>query len=146
VVEIIENGKPRTVSATSTIVEDGMVITTRSPALESFRKIYLQALLRNHYGDCVAPCVARCPAHIDIQKYLYHVANGNFVEALAVIRENNPFPSVCGRVCPHPCEAECRRNAVDSPVNINGVKRFIGDFGQLPDRGVHTLRGRGHRA
>ncbi len=128
VVEIIENGKPRTVSATSTIVEDGMVITTRSPALESFRKIYLQALLRNHYGDCVAPCVARCPAHIDIQKYLYHVANGNFVEALAVIRENNPFPSVCGRVCPHPCEAECRRNAVDSPVNINGVKRFIGDF------------------
>ena len=127
-VELLENGRPRIISATATTVEEGMVINTRSPSLESFRKIYLQALLRNHYGDCIAPCVARCPAHIDIQKYLYHVANGNFVEALAVIKENNPFPSVCGRVCPHPCEVHCRRNAVDSPVNINGVKRFIGDF------------------
>ncbi|MHB8111648.1 MAG: NAD(P)-binding protein [Syntrophorhabdaceae bacterium] len=127
-VELIDKGKPRIISATGTTVEDGMVINTRSTALESFRKIYLQALLRNHYGDCVAPCVNRCPAHIDIQKYLYHVANGNFAEALRVIKENNPFPSVCGRVCPHPCEAECRRNAVDFPVNINGVKRFVGDF------------------
>ncbi len=127
-VELLDNGKPHIISATGTLIADGMVIATRTPALESFRKIYLQALLRNHYGDCVAPCVNRCPAHIDIQKYLYHVANGNFIEALRVIRENNPFPSVCGRVCPHPCEAECRRNAVDSPVNINGVKRFIGDY------------------
>lgn len=127
-VEVVENGRARTVAATATAIAEGMVVTTRSPGLENFRKIYLQALLRNHYGDCLAPCVARCPAHIDIQKYLYHVANGNFVEALAVIRENNPFPSVCGRVCPHPCEAHCRRNAVDSPVNINGVKRFIGDY------------------
>lgn len=129
VVELIEDGKSRIASATSTIVEDGMIINTRSPELESFRKIHLHSLLRNHYGDCVAPCVLRCPAHIDIQKYLYHVSNGNFTEALAVIKENNPFPSVCGRVCPHPCEDECRRNAVDTPVNINGVKRYVGDFG-----------------
>jgi formate dehydrogenase major subunit len=127
-VELWENGRSRIVSATSTMVAEGMIIVTHSPALESFRRIYLQSLLRNHYGDCVAPCVLRCPAHIDIQKYLYHVANGSFMEALAIIKENNPFPSVCGRVCPHPCEEECRRNAVDSPVNINGVKRFIGDF------------------
>ncbi len=128
VVEMAEKGKSRIVSATATTVAEGMVVTTRSPALENFRTIYLQALLRSHYGDCVAPCVVRCPGGIDIQKYLYHVANGNFVEALAVIKENNPLPSVCGRVCPHPCEDVCRRNAVDSPVNINGVKRFIGDF------------------
>lgn len=128
VVEVLENGKPRIVSATGTDIKEGMIINTRSPSLESFRMIYLQSLLRNHYGDCVAPCVLRCPGHIDIQKYLYHVANGSFVEALAVIKESNPLPSVCGRVCPHPCEAECRRNAIDSPVNINGVKRFIGDF------------------
>lgn len=127
-VEILDRGKSRIISATSTIVEEKMVVITRSAALDSFRKIYLQALLRNHYGDCVAPCVTRCPAHIDIQKYLYHVANGNFAEALRVIKENNPFPSVCGRVCPHPCETQCRRNAIDSPVNINGVKRFVGDF------------------
>lgn len=128
VVEVLENGKSRIVSATATTITEGMIVNTRSPALESFRRIYLQVLLRNHYGDCVAPCVVRCPGHIDIQKYLYHVANGSFVEALAVIKESNPFPSVCGRVCPHPCEEECRRNAIDSPVNINGVKRYIGDF------------------
>ncbi len=148
-VEVLNKGKPHIISATSTVIADGMIITTRSPALESFRKIYLQALLRNHYGDCVAPCVSRCPAHIDIQKYLYHVANGNFVEALRVIKESNPFPSVCGRVCPHPCETECRRNAVDSAVNINGVKRFIGDFDSyqaveftprlLPDTGKRAV-------
>ncbi|MBA4418375.1 MAG: hydrogenase [Syntrophus sp. (in: bacteria)] len=128
VVEVLEKGKALIVSATATTVEDGMIVHTRSPALESFRRIYIQSLLRSHYGDCVAPCVLRCPAGIDIQKYLYHVSNGNFIEALAVIKENNPLPSVCGRVCPHPCEGECRRNAVDTPVNINGVKRFIGDF------------------
>ncbi len=127
-VEILDGGTSRFVSATSTPVHDGMVIRTNSDAMDSFRKIYLQALLRNHYGDCVAPCVQRCPAHIDIQKYLYHVAAGNFAEALEVIKESNPLPSVCGRVCPHPCEADCRRNALDGAVNINAVKRFVADW------------------
>jgi len=128
IVELVNGKGAQFVSATSTIVKDGMVIRTESPALTSFRAIYLQSLLRNHYGDCVAPCVQRCPAHIDIQKYLYHVAAGNFREALQVIKASNPLPSVCGRVCPHPCEAECRRNAVDGAVNINAVKRFVADW------------------
>ena len=127
-VEIIGGPKTLFVSATSTPAEDGMVIRTRSEALESYRKIYLQALLRHHYGDCVAPCVLRCPAHIDIQKYIYHVHCGNFLEALAVIKDSNPLPAVCGRVCPHPCETDCRRNALDGAVNINGIKRFVADW------------------
>ncbi|GAB6271964.1 MAG: NAD(P)-binding protein [Smithella sp.] len=127
-VEIIDGPKTLFVSATSTPAEDGMVIRTRSEALESYRKIYLQALLRHHYGDCVAPCVLRCPAHIDIQKYIYHVHCGNFLEALAVIKDSNPLPAVCGRVCPHPCETDCRRNALDGAVNINGIKRFVADW------------------
>ena len=127
-VEIIDGPKTLFVSATSTPAEDGMVIRTRSEALEGYRKIYLQALLRHHYGDCVAPCVLRCPAHIDIQKYIYHVHCGNFLEALAVIKDSNPLPAVCGRVCPHPCEADCRRNALDGAVNINGIKRFTADW------------------
>jgi formate dehydrogenase major subunit len=129
-VEVADGDKTRFVSATSTFVSDGMVVRTDSDALSSYRKIYLQALLRNHYGDCVAPCVLRCPAHIDIQKYIYHVAGGNFMEALEVIKESNPLPAVCGRVCPHPCEADCRRNALDGAVNINGIKRFIADWDQ----------------
>jgi formate dehydrogenase major subunit len=91
-VELLDGDNVRFVSATSTKVAPGMKIRTESPALESFRKIYLQSLLRNHYGDCVAPCVQRCPANVDIQRYLYHVAAGNFTEALAVIKENNPCP------------------------------------------------------
>jgi len=123
-VEITEKGKTRFASAISTPVREGMEVRTESEALNHYRKIYLQALLRDHYGDCVAPCVQRCPAHIDIQKYIYHAAAGNFSEALQVIKEKNPLPAVCGRVCPHPCESECRRNALDGAVNINEIKRF----------------------
>ncbi|MCU0575842.1 MAG: [FeFe] hydrogenase, group A [Desulfobacterota bacterium] len=127
-VEVAEGPGRRFVSATSTHVTDGMEIFTESDALTSYRRIYLQALLRNHYGDCEAPCVLRCPARIDIQKYIYHVASGNFAEALEIIKDSNPLPAVCGRVCPHPCEAECRRNALDGAVNINGIKRFVADW------------------
>jgi formate dehydrogenase major subunit len=127
-VELLDGNKIRFISATSTYAAEGMVIRTKSVALDSYRRIYLQALLRNHWGDCVAPCVLRCPAHIDIQKYIYHVKCGNFSEALQVIKENNPFPSVCGRVCPHPCENDCRRNAVDKAVNINAIKKFVADW------------------
>ncbi|HNY64914.1 MAG TPA: NAD(P)-binding protein [Deltaproteobacteria bacterium] len=127
-VEVIEGGKTRFVSATSTRVSEGMIVRTQSDALTSYRRIYLQGLLKNHYGDCVAPCVQRCPANIDIQKYIYHVSSGNFAEALEVIKESNPLPGVCGRVCPHPCESECRRNAVDGAVNINAIKRFVADW------------------
>jgi formate dehydrogenase major subunit len=127
-VEVIDGIKTRFVSATSTQVSDGMIIRTQSAALQSYRHIYLQALLRHHYGDCIAPCVLRCPAHIDIQKYIYHVNCGNFLEALAVIKDSNPLPAVCGRVCPHPCETDCRRNAMEGAVNINGIKRFVADW------------------
>ncbi|MDD4240790.1 MAG: [FeFe] hydrogenase, group A [Smithellaceae bacterium] len=130
-VEVIEKGKILFVSATSTKASDGMVIRTQSDALTSYRRIYLQALLRHHWGDCVAPCVLRCPAAIDIQKYIYHVSCGNFTEALAVIKDANPLPAVCGRVCPHPCETDCRRNAIDGAVNINGIKRFVADWDAL---------------
>lgn len=144
-VEVADGTKTRFVSATSTLVQDGMVVRTTSEALKNYRKIYLQAILRHHYGDCAAPCVMRCPAHIDIQKYIYHVDSGNFREALEVIKERNPLPAVCGRVCPHPCESDCRRNATDGAVNINGIKRFVADWDQqklspykpdcLPDSG-----------
>ncbi len=127
-VELHETDGIRFVSATSTMAAEGMVIRTESDALTSYRKIYLQAILRHHYGDCTAPCVRRCPAHIDIQKYIYHVDAGNFREALETIKESNPLPAVCGRVCPHPCESDCRRNAVDGAVNINGIKRFVADW------------------
>ncbi len=130
VVEVTEDGRatPRDVKACLTPVREGMVITTHSPRLEAYRKVRLEQLLTDHNADCVAPCVQTCPANVDIQTYLRRVGDGNFEAALRVIKDRNPFPSVCGRVCPHPCEAACRRNLVDSAVAINHVKRFAADW------------------
>ncbi|NLI94078.1 MAG: FAD-dependent oxidoreductase [Peptococcaceae bacterium] len=128
VVELGEGSEQRDVKACHTPIREGMVISTNSPKLEHYRKIRLEQILADHNADCIAPCVMTCPANIDIQAYLRHAGNGNFETAIRVIKEKNPFPIVCGRVCPHPCEAQCRRNLVDSPVAINHVKRFIADW------------------
>ena len=127
-------GATRDVKACLTPVRPGMTVTTHSPRLEEYRKVRLQQLLCDHNADCVAPCVETCPANIDIQTYLSHVADGNFEAAIRVIKDRNPFPSVCGRVCPHPCETACRRNLVDEPVAINYVKRFAADWDMARDK------------
>src|SRR5690606_12286287 len=119
---------PRDVKACLTPVQPGMDIRTHTPRLEAYRKVRLEQILCDHNADCVAPCVQTCPANIDIQTYLRHVADGNYEAALRVIKDRNPFPSACGRVCPHPCESECRRSLVDEPVAINAVKRFVSDW------------------
>ena len=116
VVELPTEG--RDVKACQTPVIAGMQIVTNSPKIEAYRRVRLEQLLSTHNADCVAPCVQTCPANIDIQAYLRQVRNGNIEAALRVIKDRNPFPSACGRVCPHPCEAACRRNLVDSPVGI----------------------------
>ena len=74
-----------------------------------------------------SPCKLTCPAHIHVQGYIALIAQGKFNEALDVIREQIPFASVCGRVCTHPCEDECKRNEVDEPIAISALKRFAAD-------------------
>ncbi|MCL1898473.1 MAG: [FeFe] hydrogenase, group A, partial [Micrococcales bacterium] len=121
------------VKACITPVRDGMEITTQSEAILAYRRLRLEQLLTDHNADCVAPCELTCPAHIDIQRYLALVSDGNFEAAIRIIKDSNPFPSVCGQVCPHPCEAVCRRQLVDSSVGINHVKRFAAtwDLGRI---------------
>ena len=133
---VVEVGtdRPRDVKACVTPIQAGMTITTHSQRLEDYRKVRLEQMLCDHNADCVAPCVQTCPANIDIQTYLSHVADGNYEAAVRVIKNRNPFPSVCGRVCPHPCEAACRRNLVDEPVAINFVKRFASDWDRAQDQ------------
>jgi formate dehydrogenase major subunit len=128
IVELGSDNDARHVKACQTPIKSGMVIYTNSPSLESYRKVRLEQILSDHNADCIAPCVMTCPANIDIQSYLHHVNNGNLDAALKVIKDRNPFPVVCGRVCPHPCESQCRRNLVDSPVAINNIKRFVADW------------------
>jgi len=72
-------------------------------------------------------CANACPAHVNVPEYVALIAEGRFGEALDVIRRRNPFPSVCGRACDHPCEMFCRRGDLDAPVAIRHLKRFLTD-------------------
>ncbi len=79
------------------------------------------------------PCVALCPAHVDIPGYVALVGEGRYADAIRLIRKDNPFPTTCGFICEHPCEARCRRNMVDDAINIRGLKRVAADFaGKVP--------------
>ena len=80
-----------------------------------------------------APCTATCPAHINVQGYVNLAALGKFNDALKLIKKENPFPAVCGRVCHHPCEEACSRGEKDAPVAINAIKRFIAELELDPE-------------
>jgi NADPH-dependent glutamate synthase beta subunit-like oxidoreductase len=73
-------------------------------------------------------CKVGCPAHIDVQGFVSLAVKGKFQEALKLIKLASPFPSICGRVCPHPCESECYRDQIDKPVAIHAIERFLGDM------------------
>ena len=75
-----------------------------------------------------SPCKVECPAHIDVQGYVNLAGKGKFEEALQLIKLASPFPSICGRVCHHPCESECNRDQIDEPVGIHSVERFLADM------------------
>ena len=75
-----------------------------------------------------SPCKAACPTHISVQGYVALIAAGKYKEALALIKKDNPFPIVCGRVCNHPCESACMRGKVEEPIDIMHLKRFVADL------------------
>ncbi len=81
------------------------------------------------YKDKTPPCNHACPTGEQIQKYLDHVKHDRYLDGYLTILEDNPMPSVTGRVCYHPCETACNRAAHDEPIGIRGVERFLGDFG-----------------
>lgn len=118
---------PKAVTACSTLVTDGMVVTTEDEVLADIRKNALELLLSNHHGDCIAPCQTACPASIDIQGYIAYIADRQYLEAAKLIKEKLPFASAVGRVCPRFCEAACRRQIVDEPVAICTLKGYAGD-------------------
>jgi NADPH-dependent glutamate synthase beta subunit-like oxidoreductase/coenzyme F420-reducing hydrogenase delta subunit/ferredoxin len=74
-----------------------------------------------------APCRYNCPVHANVRLYLEHASQGRFRQAIDVIRDSLPLAAICGRICHHPCEANCRRNDVDEPVGIREVKRYLAE-------------------
>jgi NADPH-dependent glutamate synthase beta subunit-like oxidoreductase/NAD-dependent dihydropyrimidine dehydrogenase PreA subunit len=75
-----------------------------------------------------SPCKVKCPAHIDVQGYVNLAMKGKFERALQLIKMASPFPSICGRVCPHPCESACNRDQIDEPLAIHSIERFLADL------------------
>ena len=126
VVEV--EGLNRLIPSCSSVVRDGMVITTNNEKIKSSRKTALDLLLSNHYADCVAPCKNTCPAGVDVQGYISLIANKKYREAIQLIKENNPLPLICSRICVRECELTCRRNEIDEPVAINFLKRYAADI------------------
>ena len=104
--------------------------------IQGFRDDYEEHVLRHR---CLGgmqnpvPCVALCPAGVDIPGYTVLVKYGRYADAVRLIRQDNPFPSACAYICEHPCEARCRRNMIDDAVNIRGLKRYAVDHaGYVP--------------
>jgi len=114
----------------STKISEGMTIHTNNERIKTARKTALDLLLSNHYADCIGPCKQTCPAGVDVQGYISLIDKDMYHEAVALIKETNPLPAICGRVCVRPCETACRRNLLDEEtgVGIDYMKRFAADY------------------
>jgi NADH-quinone oxidoreductase subunit F len=115
----------------------GLGQTCAKPALSTlkfFAKEYEDHIKEHRCAGAVcdsmviSACQHACPAGIDVPNYVAAVARGQYQQAVEIIRERNPFPAVCGRICIHPCETKCRRGELDDPVAIRSLKRFASDW------------------
>ncbi len=104
-------------------------------SLAAFKDDYMSHVEKD---CCIAsfdavPCMALCPAHVDVPGYVALIGVGRYADAVRLIRKDNPLPAVCGLICEHPCETHCRRGIVDDAINIRGLKRFAIDHaGYVP--------------
>jgi len=111
----------------STAVAEGMVVRTQTDKVRAMRHLYLELLLSDHNSFCTPPCRDACPTHIKIPQFLDYIAHKDYKNGVRKLREDLPFPSVVGRVCPRPCEGPCRRQLVEHPITICWLHRFMGD-------------------
>lgn len=115
----------------------GLGQTAPNPVLSTikyFRQEYNEHIKKKycHAGVCgelfLAPCQNACPAKVNVPGYVALIAAGRVREAYDLIRQENPFPSICGRVCTHPCEGKCRRAQIDEAIAIADLKRYAADY------------------
>ncbi|MCD7835330.1 MAG: FAD-dependent oxidoreductase [Lachnospiraceae bacterium] len=99
-------------------------------SVELFHDEYMSHIVEHRCQDEVGqkvPCISYCPAHVDIPGYIALIGEHRYADAINLIRHDNPFPTACAFICEHPCEEKCRRDLLDSPVNIRGLKKFAVD-------------------
>lgn len=115
----------------------GLGQTAGNPVLSTMR--YFRNEYEDHikYKKCsaavcetlmISSCQHTCPVGVNVPKYVAYIREGKYEEAVEVVRERNPFPAICGRICSHPCESKCRRGELDDPVAIRALKRFVADW------------------
>ncbi|MBM4032707.1 MAG: FAD-dependent oxidoreductase [Planctomycetes bacterium] len=150
-------GKQGLVPSCATIATEGMEVESETEEVRDARKMALELLLSDHLGDCIGPCQAVCPAHMNIPLMIRQIAAGRLREAVATVKDHIPLAAVLGRICPAPCEKGCRRghlgecrvrsaecgvsqhqgsgseisnqqSAISNPVSICLLKRLVGDF------------------
>lgn len=114
--------------------------------LDGFKEDFMEHILHNRCRsnlDHPVPCVALCPAGVDIPGYIALTGEGRYADAVRLIRKDNPFPTACALVCEHPCESRCRRNMLDNSINIRGIKRVAVDMaGYVPAPACPTSTGK----
>ncbi|MCL6558928.1 MAG: NADH-quinone oxidoreductase subunit NuoF, partial [Firmicutes bacterium] len=115
----------------------GLGQTAPNPVLSTIRYFRDEYEAHIKYKKCPAsvcaslfdsPCQNACPAGVEVPLYISAIRQKDYSRAVEIIRENNPFPAICGRVCNHPCESKCRRSQIDDPVAIRALKRFAADW------------------
>lgn len=132
----------------------GLGQTAPNPVLSTLR--YFRAEYEAHIRDkkcpaCVcsamfeAPCAHTCPAGTSVPKYVSLISQRRFGDALRIVRDHNPFPAVCGRVCNAPCEEKCRRSQIDEPISIRNLKRYVADQ-ELKDEKLPAVKTRGTKS
>lgn len=130
-VEIIDDGNgrklPKLMRACATKAQNGYVVLIDSERVMRSRKVALELLMSDHEGDCLGPCKLNCPAGTDVQKYLKQISQGDYHGATQTIKNVIPVPASIGRICPHPCESNCRRRFVDQPLSIAFLKSYAAD-------------------
>ncbi len=121
------DGSPKLLRSCATVAQDGAVYHTDTERVKKARKIAFELIMSDHEGDCLPPCMLKCPANTNCQAYIKQIALGNNKEATKIVKETNPLPASIGRVCPHPCEKDCRRQYVEEPLSIAFLKYFAAD-------------------
>jgi len=125
----------------------GLGTTAPNPVLSTianFREEYEEHIKYKYCraGVCsdlfISPCENTCPANVNVPGYTALIAQGRFIDAYHLIRQENPFPSVCGRICTRPCESKCRRATTDESVAICDLKRFVADYAHKHETAYST--------